>query len=266
VAYTKNTSWASGNNVTAADMNRIEQGVADAHDHIADPSAAHAASAISVSPTGLLVVTSSNVQAAIAELDARVGAEMWDSGTLAARPAAASVPIGYEYLAEDDDGGTSYRSTGAAWLTTGAGVLETGGRELVQASGSTSLVLTTSAQDIAGASVVVTFGSRPVWLHAQVWGQIGKGTGTTGEPTSIQLDVVDTAGPTVIDSFFYKAGLPASGNVQQMIKGATRIAAQTPGSQKTYKLQAKMNTQAANSTGSIVGNAGAPYRIWAVEG
>lgn len=38
------------------------------------------------------------------------------SGLLSARPAAASVPVGYRYHATDDWGGTTYMSTGAAWI------------------------------------------------------------------------------------------------------------------------------------------------------
>lgn len=43
-------------------------------------------------------------------------------GTLAARPAAASANAGLYYLATDDNGGTLYRSTGAAWEQVAAAV------------------------------------------------------------------------------------------------------------------------------------------------
>lgn len=43
------------------------------------------------------------------------------SGTLAARPAAGSTNAGKLYLATDDGGGTTYRSTGSSWVKCGAG-------------------------------------------------------------------------------------------------------------------------------------------------
>lgn len=47
------------------------------------------------------------------------------SGLASARPAAASTNSGYLYLATDTNGGTLYRSTGAAWVQVAKGVSET---------------------------------------------------------------------------------------------------------------------------------------------
>lgn len=121
----------------------------------------HVATAITFTPTG--GIASSNVSAALAELDTKkatpaqvsataVGGDLtgtvaaatiaagsvtigkvaqavWSTsvhgvGTLAARPAAAAGNAGYLYLATDDDGGTLWRSNGVAWVQAAQGVTE----------------------------------------------------------------------------------------------------------------------------------------------
>jgi hypothetical protein len=86
-------------------------------------------------------------------------------GTLATRPAASAVAPGFLYWANDDNGGTVYRSTGAAWHKLAPGVLETGGRELGSASLNSSNAATSAINtytDVSGLSVAFTAGSRPV--------------------------------------------------------------------------------------------------------
>lgn len=56
--------------------------------------------------------------------DALAWGTVHGSGTLAARPGAAASNTGYVYLATDDNGGTLYRSTGAAWTKSAPGVSE----------------------------------------------------------------------------------------------------------------------------------------------
>lgn len=77
----------------------------------------------------------------------------YDSGTIAARPAAATFGLGF-YFASDVDGGTLYYSDGSTWAQQGAGVNGGGGgRETARVEFGTFDVATGgAAQDITGAT------------------------------------------------------------------------------------------------------------------
>lgn len=72
-----------------------------------------------------LFVPSATTASVTAEATARAAADtlLTGSGTLAARPAAATYGIGY-YLATDTNGGTLYKSDGSAWAQVAPGVSE----------------------------------------------------------------------------------------------------------------------------------------------
>lgn len=90
------------------------------------------------------------------------------SGTLAARPAAATFGRGW-YLATDDDGGTLYYSDGTSWTQTGPGVTETAGRELGYAEATASQTFTsTTFTDATGLTTTVTVGARPIIVEGYV--------------------------------------------------------------------------------------------------
>lgn len=136
-----------GTGATDASTARANLGAAasgDITNHVNDTSAAHAASAISFSPTG--TVASTDVQAAIAEVASEatgaptnapyvttatdstltnekvLGTDVILSGTIAARPAASIA--GRLYFATDDDGGTLFRDNGSSWVTITRGINE----------------------------------------------------------------------------------------------------------------------------------------------
>jgi hypothetical protein len=90
------------------------------------------------------------------------------SGLLASRPAAASGNSGLLYFATDDNGGTLYRSDGSTWTKIAASVLQSSGAELGYAEITTPQSTTTTGTyiDIAGLSVTVTVGSRPIVVRA----------------------------------------------------------------------------------------------------
>lgn len=97
-------------------------------DHISDATAAHAASAISVDPTGLLVVTTTDVQSAIAELDA--ASPSTASGTLFSATAEITSLNVQDALVEveakipDDAGDVSFTSSGSIVATDVAAALD----------------------------------------------------------------------------------------------------------------------------------------------
>lgn len=82
--YTRNPAWedlpSTDTPISAEALENIEDGIESAHDaidtHTADPTAAHAATAISFSPTGSIAATT--VQAAIAEVASEAGAGVSD--------------------------------------------------------------------------------------------------------------------------------------------------------------------------------------------
>jgi len=108
-----------------------------------------------------LVVTG----AALTAMPSNISSE----GTLATRPAATAVPIGFYYFANDDNGGTMYRSNGTAWVKWAPGVLEGAGVELGYAEITSNFTTGTAANTVypvTGLSVTVTTGSKPVMVEA----------------------------------------------------------------------------------------------------
>lgn len=90
------------------------------------------------------------------------------SGTLAARPAATTVPAGTRYFATDDNGGTVYRSNGTAWTQVAAAVTASSGAVLARASATAQQTGITSATDITGLSITFTVTNKPVTVRAEV--------------------------------------------------------------------------------------------------
>lgn len=229
---------------------------ADVTAHLEDTTDAHDASAISVNSSGLVVVTTANVQAALGELDAYVSAKpVHLSGTLAARPGAGTVPANSTYFATNDNGGTLYQVVSGAWVQAGAGVLQTGGREIGTPGEITANVSgITAVQDVAGMSTTFVAGSRPVYVYARV-GAVQNNTAGSGvtllltDSANTQVDRVDTICNTA--------------NVNYTIAMlVARLGSLTPGNTYTYKMRAQLLT-----SGSVTLVAGATRvgRIWAEE-
>ena len=104
-------------------------------------------------------------------------------GTLAARPAASAVPNGFLYFANDDNGGTVYRSDGAStWTKVAPGVLETSGVELGYAeitSNFTSGGVANTIYAVTGLTTTVTVGSRPVRIDGLLQAVLPSASTTT---------------------------------------------------------------------------------------
>lgn len=115
----------------AAMQASINQNTTGLTNHINNAAGAHAASAVSVNPSGLIVVTSNNVQGALGQLDAWANARPTnESGLVAALPANGSRPNNSTYFATDLNGGTTYRMVAGAWVQQAPGVNAVAGQEL----------------------------------------------------------------------------------------------------------------------------------------
>ena len=166
---------------------------ADVTAHTGDTDGAHAASAVSFSDSGLVVVAgTTNVQSAIAAIDVLTRPS---SGTIAARPDPSTVPSGKRYLATDVDGGTEYEQIGGVWVQIGAGVNGGGGGrelqrvELAQADTSGALADwpgATFAAALPVSSLAVDIHLHIPYAFVTTW--VG------GETAILQVLVVDTAG------------------------------------------------------------------------
>lgn len=91
-----------------------------------------------------------------------------DSGSFAARPAAADFGPGY-YMAVDDDGGTPWYSDGISWTQWGAGVAEPSGKLLAQATWDATVFTTNivSVDTVTQLNMLdVQVGSQPVEMQA----------------------------------------------------------------------------------------------------
>lgn len=96
-----------------------------------------------------------------------VGTQITDrmaAGTLAARPSAASFGVGL-YYATNDNGGTLYRSDGAAWTAVAQNGIDLAYAEST-ATHTTASLAAGAAEDIAGLAITFVAPVRPVLLEA----------------------------------------------------------------------------------------------------
>jgi hypothetical protein len=146
--------------------------------HLADTEDAHNASAVSVDPSGLIVVTTSNVQAALAQLDAEVaaggGGGVTDHGALTGL--ADDDHLQYHNNARGDaryQRLSAYTQAGSILVGTGSGasaerIPSTAQVSTVQDTASTAYTDLTTA----GPAVTVTTGTRAfVVVSAELWNQ-----------------------------------------------------------------------------------------------
>lgn len=145
----------------------------------------------------------------------------FSSGTLAARPAAATFGVGI-YFATDDNGGTLYQSDGSTWTAIVAAQQSLG---YVERTAGDLTTTSTSAVDATGMTITFTTDGRPfeVWYAGMM-----KGSASGGEPC-IQL-VQGTS--TVVDQ---KIAFAAANNQTFPFNG--RRVFNLAAASYTYKLQ-----------------------------
>lgn len=114
-----------------------------------------------------------NITAEAAARDAAIAAAVAaqpkiERGTIGARPAPGARPVGSMYVATDVNGGTAYETDGATWAQIGAGVTETGGREIASVEFATAQQDFTATADATGMTLAgFTVGARPVYVVAE---------------------------------------------------------------------------------------------------
>lgn len=243
----------------AAMQASINQNSTNLNNHLG-ASPAHASSAVSVNPSGLAVVNSANVQAALAQLDAwAAGRPTRESGTLAARPAASARNAGSVYFATDDNGGTEYRVFGGAWVKTSPGLTEaTAATEIAYAENVTGTVTAASSTGGAGAlvdvpacNIVVPPSTRPVWIRMEA----GFSVTTAVEAAVAYLALVETTGAATV---LVQAETPMPNSTT--LWGGTGSLARAfrlgpVAAQRTFKLQARVGTPAAVTAAINIANA-----------
>lgn len=164
--------------------------------HLANPTDAHDASAVSVNPSGLVVITTSNVQAALAQLDSWAnGRPTNESGLLSALPANGTRPNNSTYFATDQFGGTAYRMVNGAWAQQSAGVTQAGGQIIAgpaQFSSTMDLkAIGATVTDVPGMSLAVPASARPVLLKAYFNIVVATGTAAAGATVRPALAITD---------------------------------------------------------------------------
>jgi hypothetical protein len=134
-----------------------------------------------------------------AALDENAGLLM-ATGTLAARPTAATAGNRALYYATDDNGGTLYRSSGSSWQQIGASINQTGGAQLGSATLASNYTNQSEVSEtqLTGMSITVTVGSRPIAISVDCNLQVsGTGTDTDGIGPLLKRDGTTLNGFTV---------------------------------------------------------------------
>jgi hypothetical protein len=155
-------------------------------------------------------------------------------------------------------------ATASATITTTptVAVAASAGNELSYAENIPGLVLTTAYQDLPAVIIAVTAPDEPFWLRGSAQVVINKGTGTADDPTTVQVDIVDTTdgGSTIVATDFVKQGLPSATSVIGRAFPERRMSF-AAGTIKTYKLQAKITLLAVNSTASLLASDALPVYL-----
>lgn len=216
----------------AADM--ATQAELDAH--TAASSAAHAASAISFSPSGLVIVTTTNVQSAIAQLDGAniTHAGVWSSGTTYSKNQAVTY-LGSTWLALRSNTAVT-PVEGADWTLMASGGSNGSSRlALARLGTSASISTANSFTDVTGLSIAPSTTS-PITIRYGGYVQIASNSGTVTN-AQFTLRVVDDLGASQGTIAFRVPSVTAGGVFLNTMWGEIDI---TPNSTaRTYKLQAK---------------------------
>lgn len=227
-----------------ADLEALLADKADSADVATDIAAAVSAHAagdasdaeLAAAVASLTASIAAKQDASTASTDAERDAHM-ASGTLAARPAAATFGVGF-YYATDDNGGTLYYSNGSAWVIVGPR-----GVELQHVENGTSYVTASLAasavEDITGMSITFTPRDRPVVLEAGIpnWG-----IGTNGARPRLQIRKSDNS---VVASRGYNSTATGTQPGPHLFARLDL----TAGVAVTYKLSVK---NAAGATSSVI--------------
>lgn len=185
--------------------------------------------------------------AATAATDAELAA-LSQSGTLAARPAAASVIAGTLYFATDDNGGTLARSTGSAWAAVAPGAAVAGGTIIdatSRTSDATSTTVYPTRTDVTSPalSVVDSVGGRSVIVEA---GGPRLLHGVSGGSAIVSI----MEGSTELQFFRFDT---AAASQRTGWYAATPVIAQSSGSH-TYKIALSVLTAGTVTLGGAVGS------------
>lgn len=223
-------------------------------DHVASD-AAHPASKISSTTSGLVVVTHTNVQAALADLDAATNLRARRSATWLAntdyKAGEIVVQGGFAYAAAADfTSGVSFVESNWICLTSG----QEGG--YVPNETGTTYALTVTETALSLLTLLIPQSTRPIWVTAEAWVDVttAAASGATG---TAALTVKDDQGTPVtlcedITSFEGAAGTAGYG----IVRARGRIAPNTP--QRTYTAYA-LRSGDSTFRASLLHGSGATY-------
>lgn len=195
MAYTKQEeAWEDlpsiATPISAEKLDGIEQGVADAHDlvatHEADPTGAHAASAIAFTPTGTIAAT--DVQAALAEVVAE--------GSAGYTPGGADVAV--------TDGGTGASTAATARANLGLVIGTNVQAHNAVLDATTASFTTADETKLDGIATVGTVGGPPVVVHKAANETVNNNA--TLQDDDDLLFPIDTAGTWVGEFVLFIAG------------------------------------------------------------
>ncbi len=244
----------------AADM--ATQAELDAHTGAS--SAAHAASAISFSPSGLIIVNTTNVQAAIAQLDAAniTHSGAWSAGTTYSKNQAVTYQ-GSTWLALRSNTGVT-PVEGADWTLMAAGGSNGNSRlALARLGTSTNFTSNTSFVDVTGLSIAPATTSA-ITIRYGGYIQIGSNSGTISN-AQFSIRVIDDLGNSKGSIGFRVPSLAFGGIYLNTLWGEADI---TPDStSRTYKIQVKNSNANINSVlwgDDITDNSAGGFRIQAI--
>lgn len=204
--------------------------------------------------------TDAELGSAVSTINTSLGAKQPLSleGTKVAMPVANTVPAKTAYFANDENGGTWYRSDGvtaaaspAGWTKTSPGVLETGGRELAYAEiVSNFTTSSTSAVDVPGLSVNPTVGARPILIELWCYRLFNTG------PYVTYLDIMEGA------TLRSRAEIDIIGANQGVVGYARRRLAPAAGA---YTYKAVLISGNAAGTATVTAAAAAPTHLEVTE-
>jgi hypothetical protein len=162
------------------------------------------------------------------------------AGTLAARPSATTDNNGMLYFATDDNGGTLYRSNGAAWVRVAPRGSELGYAENVSAGYTTAAGLVQGTfEDVTSLSITFTGLDRPIMVTTG-GGFSWSGVNANGRPA---IAITDAAG--VIKSFNRMAGSNGAGQTLQVPTVSYRF---NPVSGTSYTFKTRLGNAAGGGT------------------
>ena len=138
------------------------------------------------------------------------------------------------------------------------------GQELSFGKCEASQAVTAGGVDLPGATIVVPFVDRPVYVTLEAVAQIGLGSGAAGGDSVMELRCVDTSDGSTVFYAIAKAKVPTAGNVQFTVSKTMRLS-QANGTVKTYKFTAIATALPVNTSQIVLCSATLPATLFAIE-